>query len=121
MELIKLKLCLVKIKILLKGNHILFRIIVSSVIAITLDTVIFVIIAYGFVIPTEEFIKFVIQVYFTKMAFEIALYPLVRSICNKLKRSEGIDVFDINTKFTPFSLDVDYNDSNNFWKQGRKK
>jgi hypothetical protein len=39
-----------------------------------------------------------------KVAVEVVLTPVTYAIVGGLKRAEGVDFFDIGTKFTPFSL-----------------
>ncbi len=37
------------------------------------------------------------------MLYEAALTPVTYLVVNSLKRAEGVDVFDRNTDFNPFS------------------
>src|SRR5438105_475090 len=40
--------------------------------------------------------------YFAKVIYEVAATPLTYLVVNWLKRSEGVDVFDQGTNFSPF-------------------
>jgi len=39
-----------------------------------------------------------------KVVFEALMTPFTYLIVNKLKRVEKVDVYDVDTNFTPFSL-----------------
>ena len=45
--------------------------------------------------------------YMLKVAWEVVMTPFTYRIVNFLKRAEGVDYFDRNTNFTPFSLKTD--------------
>lgn len=102
-----------KFKIAYNGQNLISRILSSSVVAITMDTIIFVLIAYVGVIPLSEMVPFIIRVYLFKLFCEFLLIPITMMVINKLKFIEEVDIFDINTNFSPFSLDVSYTSLNN--------
>lgn len=39
-----------------------------------------------------------------KVMVEVLFTPLTYVVVNALKRAEGVDTFDVDTHFTPFSL-----------------
>jgi queuosine precursor transporter len=39
-----------------------------------------------------------------KVMVEVAFTPLTYFVVNRLKRAEGVDTYDSDTDFTPFSL-----------------
>lgn len=47
-------------------------------------------------------IPFVIFSYVYKVGFEAMMTPVNMFICNKLKKAEGIDVYDVNINYNPF-------------------
>lgn len=102
-----------KFKIAYKGKNLLTRIISSTIVSITVDTLIFILIAYTGVMSFIDLILFLFGVYIKKILCEFLLIPLTIWIINRLKVIENLDIFDINTNFTPFSFDVLYSDSNN--------
>ena len=48
--------------------------------------------------------KVVVTQWVLKVAWEVALTPLTYLVVGRLKRAEGVDVFDTDTDFTPFRL-----------------
>jgi queuosine precursor transporter len=97
-----------KLKILHKGKKLWFRIIVSSLIAITVDNFMFLSLSYWGSISFSQILSLSNKSYFISLLFEWFSIPIMSKITKKLKAVENIDVFDIKTKFTPFSLDVNY-------------
>jgi uncharacterized integral membrane protein (TIGR00697 family) len=104
---------LAKLKIYLEGKYLWMRILFSSMISITADTIIFTFLAYFGTLPTSEIIKLLFVSYTTSFAWEFLTLPFLIKIINYLKKVEILDIFDANTNFTPFSLDVSYLESNN--------
>jgi queuosine precursor transporter len=102
-----------KLKIIHEGKKLWLRIILSSIIAMTIDNFLFLSIAYWGVMPFSEMLKFSSRSYYIGLIFEWITIPFIASITTKLKKIEYVDIFDINTNFTPFSLDVNYDDSEN--------
>ena len=101
-----------KLKILHKGKKLWFRIIVSSLIAITVDNFMFLSLSYWGSISFSQILSLSNKSYFISLLFEWLSIPIMSKITKKLKKVENIDIFDIKTKFTPFSLDVNYPEEN---------
>lgn len=106
-----------KFKIAYNGQNLFGRIASSSMIGITTDTLIFILVAYSGVIPLSEMLSFSIRVYVSKLLCEFLAIPITMWIINQLKVSEQLDIYDINTDFTPFSIDVSYSSINNRMSQ----
>lgn len=102
-----------KLKILCKGSKLLTRILSATFISVTLDTFIFVTLAYSGIMPFVNLIYFTLIVYIQKVISELLTVPFTIWAINKLKDAEKLDVFDYGTNFTPFSLDVEYLESDN--------
>lgn len=102
-----------KLKKIHEGKKLWFRIVCSSVIAITVDNFLFLTIAYWDVMQFYEMTEFSSKSYILGLVFEWSAIPFISLVTKKLKLLEQTDIFDINTNFTPFSLDVDYTDSEN--------
>jgi hypothetical protein len=49
----------------------------------------------------------IVSGYIAKVAYETLATPFTYLIVNKLKRAEGIDVYDRNTNFNPFARNRD--------------
>lgn len=101
-----------KLKIFHNGRKLWFRIICSSIVAMTLDNFLFTTVSYWHDLPFDEMLQFSSKSYFLGLVFEWATIPFIIFASAKLKKIEHIDIFDINTNFTPFSLEVNYNEQN---------
>jgi len=93
-----------KMKILTGGRWLWTRTVGSTVVGQAVDTSIFVAIAFGGTIPSGALITVMISGYLAKVAVEVVLTPATYIIVNKLKKAEGIDVFDIGVNYNPFGL-----------------
>lgn len=97
-----------KLKIFHKGKKLWFRIILSSFVAMTVDNFLFLTLHYWGTIPFSEIWGLSNKGYMISLCCEWLSIPLMAKLSKKLKEVEDIDIFDIQTKFTPFSLDVNY-------------
>ncbi len=96
---------LAKMKILTKGRWLWTRTIGSTFVGQMFDTAIFSIVAFWGVIPLRELGIMILTVWFIKTAYEAFATPLTYAIVNFLKRREGVDVYDYDTRFNPFVLE----------------
>jgi uncharacterized integral membrane protein (TIGR00697 family) len=93
---------LAKMKLLTQGRWLWTRTIGSTVVGQGLDTSIFITLAY---IGTSSFVPIMILYHWlVKTAIEALATPLTYSAVNYLKRSEGVDTYDRETKFNPFAV-----------------
>jgi uncharacterized integral membrane protein (TIGR00697 family) len=91
-----------RMKILTKGRWLWSRTIGSTIIGQALDTSLFITIAYGgtgAVVPTM-----ILHHWVSKVSIEIIFTPVTYVIVNWLKRKEGIDTYDHQTKYNPFTI-----------------
>jgi uncharacterized integral membrane protein (TIGR00697 family) len=95
---------LAKMKIWTEGKYLWTRTIGSTLIGQAFDTSIFLTLAFWGVMPTEVLISLIGFQWLFKVAYETAATPLTYLVVNYLKRHEGIDVYDRDTKFSPFAL-----------------
>jgi uncharacterized integral membrane protein (TIGR00697 family) len=95
---------LAKMKIWTKGKYLWTRTIGSTVVGQAFDTSIFLTLAFYGVMPTEVLISLIGFQWLFKICYETAATPLTYLVVNYLKRHEGIDVYDRDTKFSPFAL-----------------
>lgn len=101
-----------KLKVL-SNSSLAKRIIISSVAGNILDTVVFIILAYIWVMPFTELLFLVIRQFILKSFIEFSLIPLTLWLIAKIKEHENLSIVDINTNFNPFSLDTEYYQENN--------
>ncbi len=97
---------LAKMKILTKGKMLWSRTIGSTIIGQLVDSFLFIGIAFYGIIPTPIIMQIAFTQYLIKVAYETVATPFTYLVINKLKRSEGVDVFDNNTSFSPFHFNV---------------
>jgi len=92
-----------RMKILFKGKMLWARTIGSTLVGELLDSFVFVLIAtLAGVFPWDSFISLVFTNYLLKCAVEVILTPFTYFVCAKLKKAEGIDVYDNGVRYTPF-------------------
>jgi uncharacterized integral membrane protein (TIGR00697 family) len=95
---------LAKLKILTRGKHLWTRTIGSTIVGQAVDSVIFYPVAFASIWTASTVVHVMLFNWVFKVAVEVALTPATYAIVGALKRAEGVDYFDIGTKFTPFSL-----------------
>ena len=95
-----------KMKIVSAGKHLWQRTITSTVFGETVDTVIFVPLAFwnSGIIPNDKIPLIIGAQIIAKIAVEVAFTPAVYKIVAFLKRVEHEDYYDRNTDFNPFKL-----------------
>lgn len=95
---------LAKMKILSKGKALYQRTIGSTIVGQAIDTLIFYPLAFLGVWSVDLIITVMLSNYVLKVLWEIFLTPFTYFVINTLKRKEGVEVFDEQTNFTPFSI-----------------
>lgn len=95
---------LARLKVATNGRHLWLRAIGSTVVGEGVDTLLFVLIAFGTVYDTSTLLTIIVSNYIFKLLVEIVLLPVTYSIVNALKRVEHEDYYDRDTNFNPFAL-----------------
>lgn len=95
---------LAKMKIWSKGKALYQRTIGSTIVGQGVDSLIFYPLAFYGVWSNELIVTVMITNYVLKVVWEALLTPVTYKVINKLKRVEGVDVYDKETEFTPFSI-----------------
>jgi uncharacterized integral membrane protein (TIGR00697 family) len=95
---------LAKMKIWTSGRWLWTRTIGSTIAGEGVDSVLFYPAAFAGLWTTHTLISVILFNWICKVAVEVALTPLTYWIVGKLKRAEGVDYYDRDTNFTPFSL-----------------
>lgn len=99
------------------GKYVGSRFIASTIMATSIDTPLFVFIAFHNTMGSTEMIALICSVWLIKCLVEIGLLPFSIKLAKILKKKEKLDIFDINTNFNPLSIEVDYPISNNKYKR----
>ncbi len=93
-----------KMKIATKGRWLWSRTIGSTLIGEGLDSLVFMTIAFVGEIPTTGLASAIVTQWLAKSAYEACVTPLTYAAVNFLKRKEGLDVYDYDTRFNPLLL-----------------
>ena len=93
-----------RMKVWSGGKHLWQRTIGSTVVGQGVDSLLFYPIAFLGVWSTGQVITVLITNYLLKVLWEAALTPVTYKIVGALKRAEGVDVYDNDTNFSPFSV-----------------
>jgi queuosine precursor transporter len=96
-----------KLKVFTRGHLLPFRTITSTLIGVAVDASLFYPIAFWGVWAWPLMKTVMLQEYILKVLGEIILTPVTAQVCHSLKRMEGVDFYDTNTNFSPFSLETD--------------
>lgn len=97
---------LAKIKIATAGRTLWLRTIGSTVGGELVDSSLFYVIAFAGIWETRSIVEIAFAQYLLKTGWEVVMTPVTYKVVNALKRAEGVDHYDRNTNFTPFSLKV---------------
>ena len=85
-----------------RGRHLWSRTIGSTLVGQAADTGIFLTVAFAGLIPWPVLVAMMGAQYLFKVAYEALCTPLTYAVVRRLKRAEGIDVFDHGISYNPF-------------------
>lgn len=94
---------LAKMKVWTEGKHLWARTIGSTLVGQAIDSTLFILIAFGAVLPSSLLVTLIVSNYIFKVAVEILFTPLTYKTVAFLKKREGVDAFDRETNFNPFA------------------
>lgn len=107
-----------KLKIRTRGRFMSFRFVVSTFVASFFDSFVFGTIAFYGIIPGFELIKFNAAMWFIKVAVEVFGLIFSLKLAMKLKKFEGLDMYDTRTNFSIFKWEAVYTaDANMYMKE----
>ena len=92
---------LAKMKIATKGRWLWTRTIGSTLVGEGLDSLVFMTLAFAGTMPAGALLSAILTQWLVKSAYEAVVTPLTYIVVNFLKRKEGLDVFDYDTRFNP--------------------
>jgi len=93
-----------RMKVWMNGKHLWMRTIGSTIVGEGVDSLVFVTVAFGGTMPIGAMFIIIGSIYLLKVIYEIIATPLTYAIVNKIKRVEGIDVYDKGINYNPFHL-----------------
>lgn len=92
---------LAKMKIATRGRWLWSRTIGSTVVGEGLDSIVFIAVAFGGSLPLEALLAIMMTQWVLKVAYEVIATPFTYWIVSHLKSVEGLDTYDVTTKFNP--------------------
>ena len=92
---------LAKMKIATGGRWLWLRTIGSTLVGQGLDSLVFITLAFFGTLPLTALLLAILTQWLAKSIYEAAVTPLTYAVVNLLKRKEGLDVYDHDTKFNP--------------------
>ena len=95
---------LAKMKMATSGRWLWMRTIGSTLVGQGLDSLIFITLAFAGTMPLTALISAVITQWVVKSAYEAVVTPVTYVVVSVMKRKEGIDVYDHETRFNPLSI-----------------
>jgi uncharacterized integral membrane protein (TIGR00697 family) len=95
---------LAKMKIATGGRWLWTRTIGSTIVGQGLDSAIFITVAFAGQLPVAALLGMIVTQWLVKTAYEAAATPATYAVVGFLKRREGLDVYDRETRFNPLAL-----------------
>jgi len=92
-----------KMKVLTRGRMLWSRTIGSTAVGQAIDSAIFYPIAFLGIWTTQDVITVIVTNWALKVLWEAALTPVTYLVVGRLKAAEGVDLYDIETDFSPFA------------------
>jgi queuosine precursor transporter len=91
-----------RLKIATKGRLLWTRTIGSTLVGQGLDSLIFISLAFGGILPPAVLASAILTQWIAKSAYEAAATPLTYVAVRFLKKREKLDIFDYGTRYNPF-------------------
>lgn len=95
---------LAKMKVATGGRYLWTRTIGSTLVGQGLDSLIFVTLAFSGVVPFEAMLVMIATQWVVKSAYEALATPVTYAVVGFLKRREGVDIYDRDTRFNPLPI-----------------
>ena len=87
-----------------QGRWLWTRTIGSTLVGEGLDSLVFITLAFVGTIPLRALVSAIVTQWLVKSIYEAAVTPLTYGVVNFLKRREGLDVCDYETRFNPLLI-----------------
>ncbi len=92
---------LAKMKVKTQGRFLWARTIGSTVVGQGLDAAVFIAIAFGGTLPAVALGSIIVTHWLVKTGYEVVATPVTYATVGYLKRKEGVDTYDYDTRFNP--------------------
>ena len=97
---------LAKMKVKTSGRHLWARTIGSTIVGEGVDSLVFYPVAFYGVWENRLVLTVMVSNYIVKVLWEAIVTPVTYQVVGFLKRAEQEDFYDVDTDFTPFSIEV---------------
>lgn len=104
-----------KIKIRLNGNYMGIRFILSTFFSALVDSFLFIFVAFYGYFSLENVLSMGFHVWLIKVFVETCLLPFSVRLAKWLKEKEELDIYDLNTNFSLFRLEAEYQPGSNLY------
>ena len=95
---------LARLKVATNGKYLWLRTISSAVVGQFVNTALFYVISLYGLLPGFDLVRGILGGWIAKTVVEVFMTPITYVIVKALKKAEGIDFYDRNTDFNPFTL-----------------
>jgi queuosine precursor transporter len=96
---------LARLKLATRGRWLWTRTIGSTLVGQALDSAVFITLAFAGIMPgADALATAILTQWLLKSAYEIVVTPLTYVVVGFLKRAEGLDTYDYDTRFNPLLL-----------------
>jgi uncharacterized PurR-regulated membrane protein YhhQ (DUF165 family) len=95
---------LAKMKIATDGRWLWARTIGSTLVGQGLVSFVFIALAFAGIIPLAGLVSAIVTQWLVKSLYEAIATPLTYGVVNFLKRQEGFDLYDYDTRFNPLLI-----------------
>lgn len=93
-----------RMKILQKGKGFSIRAIISTLAGELIDSLFFFTIAFVGLMPFANVLQLTFHIALLKTAYEIIVLPLTNYLVKRIKKIEGVDVYDVDVNYNPFKF-----------------
>lgn len=93
-----------KVKILTKGRLLFLRTSLSTLCGETVDTSLFLAVAFAGILPFNVLLTMVVSAALFKTGYEILVTPITYVVVGWFKKVEGLDTFDYHVSYNPFAF-----------------
>ncbi|MDD2284769.1 MAG: queuosine precursor transporter [Paludibacter sp.] len=93
-----------KMKILQKGKRFSIRAVVSTFAGEGMDSLVFFFIAFVGIMPLKNVFELTLHIALLKTVYEVLVLPLTIYLVKRIKKVEGVDVYDQDVNYNPFKI-----------------
>lgn len=105
-----------KLKIKMHGHYMGIRFLISTIVASATDSFIFGALAFYGIMSNSHLVSLILTMWLLKVFIEILGLPISIRTAIKLKKIEGLDIYDKATDFNILKLDAEYPENANEYK-----